>query len=59
MSLTEAHEKKDNDRVAELAIMIRVLNRERASVREAINEHLDGQDRGSGKVGYLDVGRDK
>jgi hypothetical protein len=49
---------KDEKTVAKYAIMVRSVNRERAELREAINERIDKRSRGTTKLNYA-LGRDK
>lgn len=58
-AVSQAKNDKDMNKVADLALMLRALNRERASLREEINVSIEGASRGSTKVNYVDLGRDK
>jgi len=57
--VSEAHRKKDILSVGKLAIKIKTLSKERSDVREEINEYLEGFNRQSKKINFLNVGRDK
>lgn len=45
--------------IADYALMIRAMNRERSELREEINSRLEGRTRGTTKLGYPGLGRDK
>lgn len=56
----EAMSKVKNDKeIAKYALMIRAVNRERSELREEINSRLEGRTRGTNKLGYPGLGRDK
>ena len=48
-----------NKEVAKYALMIRAMNRERSELREEINSRLEGRTRGTTKINYPNLGRDK
>ena len=56
----EAMSKVTSDKeVAKYALMIRAMNRERSELREEINSRLEGRTRGTTKIAYPNLGRDK
>ena len=50
---------KDSKEIAKYAIMVRTMNRERSELREEINSRLEGRTRGTTKINYPNLGRDK
>ena len=50
---------KGSKDIAKYALMIRAVNRERSELREEINSRLEGRTRGSAKLNYGKLGRDK
>lgn len=59
IALADATKAKDLVSVGKLAIKIKTLSKERADVREEINEIIEGFNRGGKKINYLNIGRDK
>lgn len=55
--IAKAEQACDMARAGELAVMARGLNKERAKVREEINELFHGESTGSEKLEYAGVGR--
>jgi len=49
----------DKNEKADLGDLIRCLNRERADLREEINQILEGKKRGTNKIEYVKIGRGK
>ena len=58
-ALSAANDKGDKEGIAKYALMIREVNRDRSELREEINRRLEGKGRGTNKLGYLTLGRDK
>ena len=54
---TRAKEENDKENMANIAVLTRELNRERASLREEINHCIEGKGRGSTKLNYLEASR--
>jgi len=50
---------KNSKDIAQFALMIRAMNRERSELREEINSRLEGRTRGTTKISYPGLGRDK
>ncbi len=58
-AFSNAKNKKDIKQMANIAILTRTLNSERACLREEINICLEGIGRGSTKINYMKLGREK
>lgn len=56
---TTINKLEQNEKIANYALMIRDLNTERSNLREEINFRLEGRTRGTKKIEYFGLGRDK